>query len=243
MRYEILPDKKQVGARAATAGAELIRAAIAANGRAGVILATGASQFDVLDALVRAEGIDWSRVTVLHLDEYIAMPATHPASFRRYLNERFVGRVPRLGRFVAIDGDAPDLQAELARVNKIARETAIDVCFAGIGENCHLAFNDPPADFTTDEPFIVVRLDEACRRQQFGEGWFPTLDAVPDRAISMSIRHMMKSKAVILAVPDARKANAVSRPSRDRFRPTIRPRSCSSTRTAPSTSIRPLQRS
>ncbi|MCC7048712.1 MAG: glucosamine-6-phosphate deaminase [Alphaproteobacteria bacterium] len=209
MHLEILPDKKTLGAAAAKAGAGKLRAAIARKGKAGLILATGASQFDVLDALVRADDIDWSRVTVLHLDEYIAMPATHPASFRRYLNERFVSRVPRLGAFIGIEGDAPDLAGELARVNTIARATEIDLCFAGIGENCHLAFNDPPADFTTEVPFIVVRLDDACRRQQFGEGWFPTLDAVPDRAISMSIQHMMKSKAVILSVPDARKADAV----------------------------------
>lgn len=209
MKIEILADKKDLGAKAAAAGAAAIRAAIARGGKASIILATGASQFDVLDALVRAEGIDWSRVTALHLDEYIAMPATHPASFRKYLNERFVQRVPTLGRFVFIEGDVPDLAAELARVNAIARSLAIDVCFAGIGENCHLAFNDPPADFTTEDPFIVVQLDEACRQQQFGEGWFPTLEAVPTRAISMSIRYMMKSAAVILSVPDARKAKAV----------------------------------
>lgn len=209
MKIEILPDKKQLGAAAARAGADLIRAAIARSGQSAVILATGASQFEMLEALVGAEGIDWSKVTVLHLDEYIGMPVTHPASFRKYLNERFVGRVPKLGRFVGIEGDAPDLAKELDRVNAIANGLRIDVCFAGIGENCHLAFNDPPADFRTETPYIVVALDEACRRQQLGEGWFPSLDAVPQRAISMSIRYMMKSAAVILSVPDARKARAV----------------------------------
>lgn len=209
MKIEILSDKKKLGAVAAKAGADTLRAALAKKGRAAIILATGASQFDVLDALVRTDDIDWSRVTVLHLDEYIDMPVTHPASFRKYLNERFVSRVPKLGMFVGIEGDAPDLATEIARVNKIANGLAIDLCFAGIGENCHLAFNDPPADFTTEDPYIVVQLDEACRRQQFGEGWFPTFDAVPTRAISMSIRYMMKSATVILSVPDARKAKAV----------------------------------
>lgn len=209
MKIEILADKKALGAAAAKAGADVLRAALAKKKEAAIILATGASQFEVLDALVQAEGIDWSRVTALHLDEYIAMPPTHPASFRKYLNERFVSRVPKLGRFVFIEGDAPDLAKELDRVNAIARGLQVDLCFAGIGENCHLAFNDPPANFTTEVPFIVVDLDEACRRQQFGEGWFPTFDAVPTRAISMSIRYMMKSGTVILSVPDARKAKAV----------------------------------
>jgi glucosamine-6-phosphate deaminase len=150
-----------------------------------------------------------SCATVFHLDEYVGLPEDHKASFRGYLRNRLVNRVGALREFVAVDGDAPDLDAELARLNdRLVLET-IDVCFAGIGENCHLAFNDPPADFTTEAPYIVVDLDEACRKQQLGEGWFESLDAVPRRAISMSIRQIMKSQKIILSVPDKRKAKAV----------------------------------
>src|SRR3712207_50306 len=177
--------------------------------RSTIVVATGASQFEMLDALVAEPGIDWPRVTAFHLDEYVGLPETHPASFRKYLRDRFVSRVPRLGRFVPVHGDASDLEAEVDRLNALLGPRDVDVCFAGIGENCHLAFNDPPADFGVDAPYIVVTLDEACRRQQMGEGWFPTLQDVPERAISMSIRQILKSRRVILSVPDARKAQAV----------------------------------
>jgi glucosamine-6-phosphate deaminase len=208
MRLSIHDDKTTLGAFAAREGADAIRAAIGAKGSAAIVLATGMSQFEMLDVLVREE-IDWSKVTAFHLDEYVGMGHDHPASFRRYLEERFVRPVSELGEFVAIDGKATSPSAELARLNqRIANET-IDVCFAGIGENGHLAFNDPPADFDIDEPFILVKLDEACRRQQMGEGWFETIDDVPSRAISMSIRQMMKSRKLILSVSDTRKAKAV----------------------------------
>jgi len=197
-----------LGRHAAEMGAAAIVEAIGKKGGASVIVATGASQFEMLDALVRHD-IDWSKVTVFHLDEYVGLPEGHKASFRGYLRNRLVNRVGALREFVAVDGDAPDLDAELARLNdRLVRET-IDVCFAGIGENCHLAFNDPPADFATEAPYIVVDLDEACRKQQLGEGWFESLDAVPRRAISMSIRQIMKSQKIILSVPDKRKAKAV----------------------------------
>jgi glucosamine-6-phosphate deaminase len=209
MKIEIAPDKADLGARAAGEGAAAIRAAIARRGACTIILATGASQFEMLDALVAEAGIDWSKVVAFHLDEYVGLPATHPASFRRYLAERFVARVPSLGEFVPIDADADDVEAELSRLNRLIRGRTIDLCFAGIGENCHLAFNDPPADFEVEAPYILVDLDEACRRQQLGEGWFPSLDAVPRRAISMSVRQMLKSERMILCVPDARKARAV----------------------------------
>ncbi|MGB3337703.1 MAG: glucosamine-6-phosphate deaminase [Devosia sp.] len=197
-----------LGVAAAEQGRKAIADAIDRSGRASIIVATGASQFAMLDRLV-AHDLDWSRVTAFHLDEYVGLPASHPASFRRYLRERFVERLPALGEFVMVDGDAQDLAGEVARLNaRIAGET-IDVCFAGIGENCHLAFNDPPADFVTEQPYIVVELDEACRRQQMGEGWFESLAAVPLRAISMSIGRIMKSRQIILSVPDRRKADAV----------------------------------
>ena len=208
MRLEILPDKAALGARAAADGAEAIRGALAARGESTIVVATGASQFETLAALVAEPGIDWSRVTAFHLDEYLGLAATHPASFRRYLHERFVSRLPDLGRFVPVESDA-DLQAELDRLNRLLGGREVDVCFAGIGENGHLAFNDPPADFEVDDPYIVVTLDEACRRQQLGEGWFPSLDAVPDRAISMTVRQILRSGRLIVSVPDARKASAV----------------------------------
>ena len=161
----------------------------------------------MLAALVAAAGIEWPRVTGFHLDEYLGLPISHPASFRRYLKERLVDRVP-FGAFHFIDGEA-DAAAECHRVGELLRAHPIDLALVGIGENGHLAFNDPPADFETASPYIVVTLDEACRRQQFGEGWFPTFDAVPTRAISMSIRQIMQSRAIICSVPDRRKAAAV----------------------------------
>lgn len=204
----IVADKETLGAQAAALGAKAIREAQAARGHANIIVATGASQFEVLTHLVKAEGIDWSRVTAFHLDEYVGLSEAHPASFRRYLRERFITPLGGKVEFVPVDGEG-DVQAETQRLNALIADRRIDVCFAGVGENCHLAFNDPPADFETRDPFIVVTLDEACRNQQFGEGWFPTFDAVPERAISMSIRQIMKSDLIILSVPDARKAPAV----------------------------------
>ncbi|MBL7140165.1 MAG: glucosamine-6-phosphate deaminase [Planctomycetes bacterium] len=198
------------GRAAAECAAQAIRAAIDANGAAAVILATGASQFDMLDALVRADGIGWPKVTCFHLDEYIGLPAAHPASFRRYLKERFVDRLPEPPRaFHYVGGEAPDPEAECRRLGDLLREHTIDAAMVGIGENGHLAFNDPPADFRTAEPYLVVDLDEACRRQQLGEGWFETLDDVPRRAISMSIRQIMASRTIVCTVPDRRKAEAV----------------------------------
>jgi glucosamine-6-phosphate deaminase len=153
--------------------------------------------------------VDWNRVTAFHLDEYIGMPITHPASFRKYLKERFVDRLPQpLAAFHYINGEG-DGAAECRRLNDIIAAHPIDVAFVGIGENGHLAFNDPPADFETDEPYLVVNLDEACRRQQLGEGWFPTLEDVPQQAISMSIRQILKADTILCSVPDARKAEAV----------------------------------
>ena len=194
---------------AASAGAKAIVAAIEKNGRANVVIATGASQFEMLAALVEHDEIDWSRVTAFHLDEYIGMAETHPASFRRYLKERFTSKLPTLGAFHFIDGDSPDLDGELQRISGLLDQHPIDVIFAGIGENGHLAFNDPPADFTSTVAYKVVELDERCRRQQFGEGWFATLDDVPHRAISMTVQRIMTSSVVILTVPDERKAEAV----------------------------------
>lgn len=197
-----------MGAAAARVGATAIRDAIATRGHANIIVATGASQFEVLAHLLAEQDIDWSLVTGFHLDEYLGLPMTHPASFRGYLKQRFVDHVP-LAAFHYLDGEH-DAAAECDRVGTILAEHPVDVAFIGIGENAHIAFNDPPADFETDEPYLVVDLDEACRQQQLGEGWFPTLDDVPSQAISMSVRQILKSHTVVCSVPDERKAAAVA---------------------------------
>jgi glucosamine-6-phosphate deaminase len=209
MNIEIMPDKAQMGKAAAAAGAELVRRAIAERGAANIIVATGASQFEMLAELVQEPNISWNCVTGFHLDEYVGLPITHPASFRAYLWQRFVSRLPLPMRAFHFLNAESEPQVECRRVSEIIRQHPIDVTFCGIGENGHLAFNDPPADFDTEVPYIVVNLDDACRRQQLGEGWFPTFEDVPKQAISMSIRQIMKSRAIICTVPDERKAEAV----------------------------------
>ncbi len=209
MEVHILEDKRALGAAAARRGGELIRKALAERGEANLIVATGASQFEMLEGLVAQPDIAWNRVTGFHLDEYVGLPIAHGASFRKYLWERFVSRLPLPPRaFHFLDGEH-DAAEECGRVGAIIRKHPIDVAFVGIGENGHLAFNDPPADFETDEPYLVVQLDEACRRQQLGEGWFPDFESVPREAMSMSVRQIMLSRAIICTVPDQRKAQAV----------------------------------
>jgi glucosamine-6-phosphate deaminase len=210
MQLSLHETKEDLGRCAAVAAAETIRAAIEVRGRANVILATGTSQFEVLAQLVAAEGIDWPRVTAFHLDEYLGLPISHRASFRRYLRERFVQQLPGpLAAMHFIDGEAADPRAECARLGEILARSAIDAALVGIGENGHLAFNDPPADFQTDQAYLVLDLDEACRRQQLREGWFATLDDVPRQAVSMSIRQIMRAARIICSVPELRKARAV----------------------------------
>lgn len=206
----IVSDTKEImGKKAADAGAEQIRKAIRKNGEAHIILATGASQFEMLNHLVAQKNIDWSKVSAFHLDEYIGMPITHNASFRKYLKERFVEKLPGpIGQFHFINAEKPP-RKECRRLNDLISQVDIDVAFIGIGENGHIAFNDPPADFDTEDPYIIVELDEACRRQQMGEGWFDSLDQVPARAISMSVQQIMKSRYIVCTVPDERKAEAV----------------------------------
>lgn len=209
MDIHVFPDREACGRAAASHGAQLLRETLAARGEANIIVATGASQLEMLDSLAHDETIAWEKITVFHLDEYVGMPVTHPASFRRYLWERFHSKLPRPVRaFHYVDGEN-DPDAECARLGASIARHPIDVCFAGIGENGHLAFNDPPADFDTTTPYLVVTLDDACRRQQFGEGWFPRLEDVPTRAISMSVRQILASKAIVVTVPDTRKAEAV----------------------------------
>ena len=206
MKISIHDTKEELGKAAARKGAALIRQAIDKNGKASIIVATGASQFEMLEELTR-DFVDWSRVTAFHLDEYIGLPVTHPASFRKYLKERFVDLVSPAA-FHYIDGEA-DPEKECARLGELISQHPVDVAFIGIGENAHLAFNDPPADLQTEDPYIMVTLDRDCRQQQFGEGWFPSIDDVPETAISMSVNQIMKSGSIICAVPDKRKARAV----------------------------------
>jgi glucosamine-6-phosphate deaminase len=207
LQINIFTTKAELGQAAARDAAAIINQAIAERNSAYVIAATGASQFEFLDTLT-LEPIDWSKVTFFHLDEYVDLPESHPASFRRYLRERIVSRVhPRAFHF--IDGEADNVHDECRRVGQLITRQAVDVAFVGIGENGHLAFNDPPADFDTDEPYIVVNLDVACRQQQVSEGWFKSIDEVPAQAISMSIKQILRSREILCIVPDRRKAEAV----------------------------------
>ena len=208
MKINIYDNPYELGKAAGIAAARLIREAIEANGSANIILATGTSQFETLNQLISETGIDWSKVVMFHLDEYIGLPITHPASFRKYLQERFLSKVPPLKAAYLINGEA-DAKAECERIGALISKHPIDVALVGIGENGHLAFNDPPADFETEQPYIIVELDEPCRKQQLGEGWFKSFEEVPKQAISMSVKQILKSKHIICSVPDERKAVAV----------------------------------
>jgi glucosamine-6-phosphate deaminase len=208
MEIEVFGDKKEQGKAAAKTAAEVIRDAIVERGQAYIIAASGAAHFEFLEALVASPSVDWSKTTFFHLDEYVGLPESHPASFRRYLKERIVDRT-HPGTFHFVKGDAPVPVAECRRLGDLITANRVDVAFVGIGENGHLAFNDPPADFLTDQSFLVVQLDEACRRQQVGEGWFSSIEEVPPQAITMSIPQILKSKTILCIVPDLRKAKAV----------------------------------
>jgi len=208
MIIKVFDDKLSLGRAAAEQAANAIRDAIHKNGEARIIAATGASQFELLDALTTLPGIAWERVVMFHLDEYIGLPANHPASFRRYLRARLIDRVGITHAHLLDSDQAP---ADVIRnVGNALQKAPIDVALVGIGENGHLAFNDPPADFETEDPYLVVTLDEACRKQQLGEGWFADLSEVPQQAISMSIRQILKAREIICAVSDARKTRAVA---------------------------------
>lgn len=210
MSLKIYRDREQMGMAAALYGASKIRDAIACRGCANLILATGASQFTMLTELVRQPDLDWGKVTIFHLDEYVGLPESHPASFRKYIRERVVEHLPMPPAAVHyVDGSAADPYKICRELGKTLAQHPIDVCFIGIGENGHIAFNDPPADFDTEEAYLVVDLDETCRHQQLGEGWFSTLEDVPKRAISMSVRQILKSRTIVNTVPDGRKAYAM----------------------------------
>src|SRR5207247_9422891 len=208
MVLKVLPDKSSLSKMAAEHAAEAIGRAICDRGQARIIAATAASQFEFMEALTKMPGIDWQKIEVFHLDEYIGLPITHPGSFRKMLLDHLIKKTG-IAKYHLLDGDADPAEV-VRRVGKELTSAPIDVAFVGIGENGNLAFNDPPADFETEEPYLIVELDEACRRQQLGEGWFKSLSEVPQRAISMSVRQILKAHEIICIVPDARKARAVA---------------------------------
>lgn len=207
MVLKVFDDKVTLGKAAAEQASTAIRRAIRDQGRARVIAATAASQLEFLYALTRAPGIDWQLVEVFHLDEYIGLPITHPGSFRKMLLDQLIQRTG-ITKYHLLDGDANPAEV-VHRVGAALASAPIDIAFLGIGENGHLAFNDPPADFETNEPYLTVNLDEACRLQQVGEAWFADISQVPTQAISMSVRQILKAKEILAVVPDTRKALAV----------------------------------
>lgn len=207
MILRVFDDKNSLARAAAAQAAATIRSAIAYRGRARVVAATGASQFEFLDVLTATPLVEWKQVELFHLDEYIDLPMSHPASFSRFIQERLIGKA-EITNYHLLNGNA-DLVEVMRQASEAISLSPIDIAFVGIGENGHLAFNDPPADFETEEPYIIVDLDEACRRQQVGEGWFQNLCDVPKRAISMSIRQILKAREIICVAPDARKAKAI----------------------------------
>ncbi len=207
MNLKIYQRGPALGLAAAAVAAACLRQTIAAKGRARVIAATGASQFAFLETLTNLPGVEWSKVELFHLDEYVGLPVTHPASFRKYLLERLITPAG-ISNYHLLDGER-DPETVCREAGAKVAAAVVDVAFVGIGENGHLAFNDPPADFQTEAPYLVVQLDEACRRQQVGEGWFQSLGEVPTQAISMSIRQILKARKILCIVPDQRKATAV----------------------------------
>ena len=219
LRLCVFADRAAMDSAAATHAAAAIQSAINRHDAARIVAATGASQLGFLDRLVAADGVDWSRVELFHLDEYIGLPADHRASFRRYMREHLIERTG-IRKYHLLDVDEHPHEIS-ARIGAELTKQLVDVSFVGIGENAHLAFNDPPADFDATDPYLVVELDEACRRQQVGEGWFPNLNAVPRRAVSMSIKQILASDEILAIVPDARKAEAVRATLEDRMSPQV----------------------
>lgn len=216
MNVKLLPDSRELGRAAAAYAAGILKERIAEKGKARIVLSTGASQIETLEELIKAD-VPWDKVEMFHLDEYIHLSDQHPASFRKYLRERFVEKVPlNKVHYVSWEGD---LKENIAHLTREIRKEPIDLAFIGIGENAHIAFNDPPADFDTKEAFIIVDLDETCKRQQVREGWFSSVDEVPNRAITMTVHQIMQSDIIISCVPYKVKARAI----RDFFENDVNP--------------------
>ncbi len=207
MEIRICKDSKALGKSAAAHVAEVLRQCIKEQGYARIVLSTGASQFDTISALVEEPGIAWDCVEMFHLDEYVDLPITHVASFRKYLQERFVDKVAPLKAVHFVDGT----KEGIATLTEELRKKPVDIGLIGIGENGHIAFNDPPADFNTKEAYIIVNLDDRCKQQQMGEGWFATIDDVPKQAVSMTAYQIMQCKRIVSCVPHKVKAEAISK--------------------------------
>ncbi len=218
MKLEICESPQQLGEKAADQAAEMLSRIIKANGSARIVLSTGASQFEFFNAFTR-KNLDWGKIEMFHLDEYVGLPESHPASFRKYLKERFVQKVGiKKVHFVNGEGDIPE---NIRLLNEAVAEMQVDLALIGIGENAHIAFNDPPADFDKEVPFFIVDLDEACKKQQVGEGWFSAVEEVPKQAITMSVRQILSSAAIISCVPHQVKAGAVKKALEDGVTPEI----------------------
>lgn len=207
MVIKLFEDKTSLGKAAAEQAAMAIRFAVRQQGVARVVAASAMSQFDFLAALTVIPDVPWQQVELFHLDEYIGLPPTHPASFCKFLDEHLI-RKTSITKLHLLNG-IEDPATVIAAANRAISAAPVDVAFVGIGENGHIAFNDPPADFETEAPFLIVNLDEACRKQQVGEGWYKDISEVPKQAISMSVRQVMKAKEIVAVVPDSRKAQAV----------------------------------
>lgn len=206
MNITLSENARELGQRAADLTARLLNETLAAKGSARLVLSTGASQFETLEALIQKD-IDWSKIEVFHLDEYVDLPITHPASFRKYIKERFADHVhPKAVYYVNTEDN---LEENIRQLTEELRSAPIDVALIGIGENGHIAFNDPPADFENKNAYILVKLDAKCRNQQLGEGWFKTLEEVPRQAVSMTVYQIMEAKAIVSSVPHAVKAQAI----------------------------------
>ncbi len=218
MRLVISDNPEELGRQAAQRAADILRTALSRQGYARLVLSTGASQFETLEFLVKQD-VDWTKVEMFHLDEYLNLPITHSASFRRYLMERFVSKVPlKEVHLIATEDDTSEV---LDHLSGVILEHPVDLALIGIGENAHIAFNDPPADFVVKEPYIVVNLDDHCKHQQVREGWFANIDEVPDQAISMSVHQILQSSYIISAVPHRVKAQAIFRVLRDEVSPMV----------------------
>lgn len=206
MEIRICKNKEELGKSAAIYTAEVLRKCIAEKGYARIALSTGASQFDTISSLVEQD-VDWSKVEMFHLDEYVGLDISHGASFRKYLKERFADKVGNLKKAHYVDGT----EEGIAKLTEEIRKEPIDIGLIGIGENAHIAFNDPPANFETKEAYHIVELNEACKKQQMGEGWFPTIDDVPKQAVSMTAYQIMQCKKIVSCVPYAVKADAIKK--------------------------------